>query len=73
MTPETNDNFTTALHDAEQDLGSGETVLDFSSVHRLDASALRSLENLALLAEEKSARVFIRGANVSVFARFPTW
>ena len=68
MTPETNaDNFITTLRNAEQNLGNGETVLDFSSVQRLDSNALRSLEHLAMLAEQKSAKLSIRGANVNVY------
>ncbi len=45
----------------------GEAVLDFSSVRRVDASALRALEELAGAAEEKAVKVVLRGVNVEVY------
>ena len=68
MAAEMNDtNVIPALRNAEQNLENGETTLDFSSVTRLDANALRSLDALAAAAEKKSARIAIRGANVDVY------
>ena len=45
----------------------GEAVLDFSSVARIDSSALRSLEELADRAAEKTIKVVLRGVNVDVY------
>jgi anti-anti-sigma regulatory factor len=57
------------LRDAAAKLGKveGETVLDFSSVRRIDPAALRALEDLARAADEKAVKVVIRGANVDVY------
>ena len=44
----------------------GEAVLDFSSVRRIDSSALRALEDLARVADEKTIKVVLRGVNVDV-------
>ena len=52
----------TALDTAE-----GEVVLDFSSVERVDASALRVLETLAGKADGKAVKVVLGGVNVSVY------
>ncbi len=41
----------------------GEVVLDFSSVHRINPSALRTMENLA----DKAAKVGLRGVNVDIY------
>ncbi len=68
MTSEIKDeNFITTLRNTEQNLGNGQTVLDFSSVHRLDPNALHSLEHLADVAEQKSAKLSIRGVNVDLY------
>jgi anti-anti-sigma regulatory factor len=45
----------------------GEAVLDFSSVRRIDSSALRAMEELARIADEKSVKVVLRGVNVDVY------
>jgi len=45
----------------------GEIILDFSSVRRLDSSTLRAIEQLASIAENKSAKVVISGVNVEVY------
>jgi len=45
----------------------GEVVIDFSSVSRLDGSALRSLAEFAGKAETVSVKVILRGVNVDVF------
>jgi len=68
----------TAIHDqtlaaavelAVEKLTSGqrETLIDFSFVHRIDASALRALEGLARLADEKSVTVTLKGVSVDVY------
>jgi anti-anti-sigma regulatory factor len=45
----------------------GEVVLDFSSAHRLDVSAVRELEQLASAAESAGRTVRLRGVNVDVY------
>jgi len=45
----------------------GEVVIDFSSVSRLDGSALRSLAEFAGKADTASVKVVLRGVNVDVF------
>jgi len=45
----------------------GEVALDFSSVRRIDASALRALEKFAGLADDKGVKVVLRGVNVGVY------
>ncbi len=45
----------------------GEVVLDFSSVRRIDSSALRAMEELARIADEKTLKVALRGVNVDVY------
>ena len=45
----------------------GEVVIDFSSVARLDGSALRSLAGFAGKAETASVKVILRGVNVDVY------
>lgn len=45
----------------------GEAVLDLSSVRRLDTSAVRAIEELARLADEKAVKVVLRGVNVDVY------
>ena len=44
-----------------------EVVLDFSSVGRIDPSALRAMEALATTADKKAAKVALRGVNVEVY------
>ena len=58
-----------ALHEAAEKLDSveGEVALDFSSVSRIDSSALRALEEFARLADDKGVKVVLRGVNVSVY------
>ena len=48
-------------------LNEGSTVLDFSSVHRIDADALRVLEDLATLGDEKAFQIHLRGVNVGIY------
>lgn len=45
----------------------GETVLDFSSVQRVDPQALRELEELLARAEHKAVQVGMRGVNVEIY------
>jgi len=49
------------------DTSQGETVLDFSSVQRIDASALRAMEDLVGEADRKGVKVVLRGVNVGVY------
>lgn len=44
-----------------------EIILDFSSVARIDPSALRAMESLATTADKKAAKVALRGVNVEVY------
>jgi anti-anti-sigma regulatory factor len=44
----------------------GEVVLDFSSVVRIDASALRAMESLASTVDGK-AKIALQGVNVGVY------
>ena len=52
---------------AKVDIGKGETVLDFSSVRRVDAKALRAMEELANLADAKAIKIGLRGVNVEIY------
>lgn len=45
----------------------GETVLDFSSVLRIDPKALKAMEELADAAEAKAVTVGLRGVNVNIY------
>ena len=45
----------------------GETLLDFSSVRRIDASALRAMEGLAGLADDKAVKVGLLGVSVQIY------
>ncbi len=58
-----------ALQAAAERLGSdgGEMILDFSSVRRVDPSALKAMEELAGSADEKAVKVVLRGVNVDVY------
>ena len=49
------------------DSAEGEVVLDCSSVRRIDPSALRALEKLAGIADEKSVKIVLRAVNVDVY------
>jgi anti-anti-sigma regulatory factor len=44
-----------------------EVVLDFSSVHRIDSSALRAIEEFAGMADDNGVKVVLRGVNVGVY------
>ena len=58
-----------ALHEAGEKLDStdGEAVLDFSSVCRIDPSALRAMEEFVALADGKGVKVVLCGVNVGVY------
>lgn len=49
------------------DTADGEVVLDFSSVRRLDPSALAVMEKLAGKAGEKAVKVVLGGVDVGVY------
>ena len=57
------------LQEAGEKLDSveGEVALDFSSVRRLDASALKAMEELAGIADDKSVKVVLRAVHVGVY------
>lgn len=44
-----------------------EAILDFSSVNRIDSSAVRAMEELARVAGEQNIKVVLRGVNVDVY------
>ncbi|HKH97781.1 MAG TPA: STAS domain-containing protein [Candidatus Sulfotelmatobacter sp.] len=58
-----------ALQEAAEKLNGaeGEVILDFSSVARVDSSALQAMEELARKAEGTAVRVVLRGVNVDVY------
>jgi anti-anti-sigma regulatory factor len=58
-----------ALREAAEKLGGAddELILDFTSVLRIDQSALRAMEGLASIADKKSLKVVLRGVNVDVY------
>jgi anti-anti-sigma regulatory factor len=58
-----------ALQEALEKLdgGGSEMVLDFSSVRRIDPSALRAMEGLASTAGDKDAKIVLRGVNVDIY------
>lgn len=58
-----------ALREAGEKLDGteGEVVLDFSSMRRIDSNALPAIEELARIADEKSAKVVLRGVNVDIY------
>ncbi len=47
--------------------GEGDVFLDFSSVRRIDPSALKAMEILAGRADEKAVKVVLRGVNVDIY------
>ncbi len=49
------------------DTADGEAVLDFSSVRRVDPGAVREMEKLAAIAEEKAIRLVLRGVSVEIY------
>jgi anti-anti-sigma regulatory factor len=63
------ENVVAALREAGEKLESkdGSSVLDFSSLRRLDSAAVRQMEQLAQIVEEKGAKVVLRAVNVEVY------
>src|SRR5271157_4310953 len=57
------------LQEARERLDSadGDVCLDFSSVRRIDPSALREMEELASIADDKAVKVVLRGVNVDIY------
>jgi anti-anti-sigma regulatory factor len=49
------------------DIAKGDVVLDFSSVRRIDPSALRAMETLAGIADKKAVKVVLHGVNVDIY------
>ena len=49
------------------DTASGEMILDFSQVRRIDSAALKALLDLAIAAEPKKIKLILRGVNVDVY------
>jgi anti-anti-sigma regulatory factor len=49
------------------DSAEGEMVLDFSAVRRIDASALKALEKLAGIADDRAVKVVLCGVNVDIY------
>jgi len=49
------------------DTSDGELVLDFSSVRRVDPGAVKAMERLASMADDKTVRVVLRGVNVEIY------
>ncbi|HZQ96037.1 MAG TPA: STAS domain-containing protein [Candidatus Sulfotelmatobacter sp.] len=45
----------------------GELNMDFSCIARIDAGAMRALEDLARKAEERRVKVVLSGVNVNVY------
>jgi anti-anti-sigma regulatory factor len=58
-----------ALQEARGKLESaeGDLCLDFSSVRRIDSSALRALVELADIADEKAVKVVLRDVNIDIY------
>jgi len=58
-----------ALQEAGEKLEStkGEAVLDFSSVCRINSSALRAMEEFVGVANDKGVKVVLSGVNVGVY------
>jgi anti-anti-sigma regulatory factor len=44
-----------------------EVLLDFGAVPRIDGNAIRALEELAGMADERSVRITLRGVNMDIY------
>ncbi len=66
---EENDHLAEVLDRAARQLDNAgdELLLDFSSVLRIDSRGLQALEELVALADEKSAKISVRGVNISIY------
>ena len=49
------------------DCTQGEVVLDFSSVRRINSTALQAMEEFVRTADEKAVKVVLRGVNVDIY------
>jgi anti-anti-sigma regulatory factor len=49
------------------DSAEGEVVLDFSSVRRIDATALKAMEKLAGIADDGAVKVVLCGVTVDIY------
>src|SRR5271165_7532133 len=49
------------------DSAEGDVLLDFSSVRRIDPSALTTMEELAGIADDKAVKVVLHGVNVDIY------
>jgi anti-anti-sigma regulatory factor len=58
-----------SLNPVREKLGtdSGEVVLDFSSVLRIDTNGLHAIEELSVAAEKLPAKIVFRGVHVSIY------
>jgi anti-anti-sigma regulatory factor len=58
-----------ALSEAQEKLegAEGEIALDFSAVRRIDASAVRALQEFAMTTRRKGVKVCLRGVTVEVY------
>ena len=45
----------------------GKAILDFSSVRRIDSSALKAMEEFAGKADTQGVKVVLRGVNVDIY------
>jgi len=63
------ENLLAALQEAREKLAgvAGELALDFSSVRRIDASAVQALKELAGAAQGKAVRVVLHGVDDDVY------
>jgi len=52
---------------ARLDSAEGDVLLDFSSVRRIDPSALTAMEELAGIADDKAVKVVLRGVSVDIY------
>ena len=61
-----------ALQEAGETLNSaeGDLLLDFSSMRRIEPSALKVMEEFAGIADGKGVKVVLRGVNVDVYRVF---
>ncbi len=61
-----------ALQEAREtlDSGEGDLLLDFSSMRRIEPSALKVMEGFAGIADGKGVKVILRGVNVDVYRVF---
>jgi anti-anti-sigma regulatory factor len=58
-----------SLQQVGENLGSAEheVTLDFSAVRRIDPGALKAMERLAVVADEKAVKVVLCGVDVKVY------